>query len=72
VKLKEEMDELLNANSIEGKVEEMADLLEVVYAYCKYVGVNPTEVERVRKRKHVERGGFSISLLLEFGVAILA
>ncbi|MCL7748776.1 nucleoside triphosphate pyrophosphohydrolase [Halalkalibacter alkaliphilus] len=64
VKLKEEMDELLQAESIEARVEEMADLLEVLYSLSRHDGVEPEEIERVRQRKYDERGGFQEKILL--------
>lgn len=64
MKLKEEMDELLQAESTEDRVEEMADLLEVVYALGNHYGVEPSEIERVRERKQQERGGFEERILL--------
>ncbi|WP_026675357.1 nucleoside triphosphate pyrophosphohydrolase [Alkalihalobacterium bogoriense] len=64
VKLEEEMDELLKAESTAELVEEMADLLEVMYSLAKLRGVDPPEIEEVRKRKLDERGGFEERLLL--------
>jgi predicted house-cleaning noncanonical NTP pyrophosphatase (MazG superfamily) len=64
VKLNEEKDELLQAETTEERVEEMADLLEVVYALSRHYGVEPDEIERVRERKYQERGGFAKKILL--------
>jgi predicted house-cleaning noncanonical NTP pyrophosphatase (MazG superfamily) len=64
VKLKEEMDELLHAETTEERVEEMADLLEVVFALSRHYGVEPDEIERIRDRKYKERGGFAEKILL--------
>ncbi|MFA9458774.1 phosphoribosyl-ATP pyrophosphohydrolase [Halalkalibacter sp. AB-rgal2] len=64
VKLKEETDELLKAKLREEQVEEMADLLEVVYALGKLEGIEPGEIEHVRKKKRTERGGFEERIFL--------
>lgn len=64
VKLREEMDELLKSDTTDELVEEMADLLEVVYALGRHVGVKPDEVERVRQKKQAKRGGFQERILL--------
>ncbi|MDT8862128.1 nucleoside triphosphate pyrophosphohydrolase [Alkalihalobacillus sp. MEB130] len=64
MKLREEMDELLQAKFVEDRVEEMADLLEVMYALASLDGVDPHEIERVRERKQNERGGFKERILL--------
>ncbi|WP_368505208.1 phosphoribosyl-ATP pyrophosphohydrolase [Alkalihalophilus sp. As8PL] len=63
-KLKEEMNELLEATSRKDVVEEMADLLEVVYALGSIHGVQPDEIQQVRMRKQSERGGFSDRIFL--------
>ena len=39
-------------------VEELADIMEVVYALARAVGSSPDELERVRKDKADKRGGF--------------
>lgn len=46
-KLKEEVEEYLDDYSI----EEMADVMEVIYAILKYRGVSMEEVEKIRKQK---------------------
>ncbi|OLS38265.1 phosphoribosyl-ATP pyrophosphohydrolase [Alkalihalophilus pseudofirmus] len=64
VKLREEMGELLDAGKKEDIIEEMADLLEVVYALGVIHDITPEEVETVRKRKQNERGGFNDRIFL--------
>lgn len=59
-KLQEELDEYLES----GEVEELADLLEVIYAILDYEGVTREELEAIRQKKRDERGGFSKRLLL--------
>lgn len=46
-KLKEEVEEYLDDYSI----EEMADVMKVIYAILKYRGVSMEEVEKIRKQK---------------------
>ena len=46
-------------------VEELADIMEVVYALAEAVGSSPEELERVRKEKADERGGFEKKIFLE-------
>ncbi|MFC0469280.1 nucleoside triphosphate pyrophosphohydrolase [Halalkalibacter kiskunsagensis] len=64
VKLKEELEELIQAETTKERVEEMADLLEVVYALAHLDGVDPSEIERVREGKQQERGGFEERIFL--------
>jgi len=54
LKLCEETEEFVQS----GQVEELADLLEVIYALSRAKGMSPTELEAVRSRKCHERGGF--------------
>jgi len=46
-----------------GRVEELADVLEVVHALRAYHGVS--EVEQTRERKATERGRFAEGIVLE-------
>ena len=45
--------------------EELADLLEVLYAEAVARGFDLSEIERIRLRKKAERGAFEKRLLLE-------
>jgi predicted house-cleaning noncanonical NTP pyrophosphatase (MazG superfamily) len=60
LKLAEEMQEYLDS----GSVEELADLVEVVYALLDCAGVSHAEFEAIRKAKVEERGSFTKKLLL--------
>lgn len=60
-KLVEEVDEFLAADNI----EELADIIEVIYALAKFIGHNVNELEELRDKKHLERGGFDKRLFLE-------
>lgn len=46
-------------------LEEMADVLEVVYALADELGYDPTDVEQARIKKLQQRGGFTKGLILQ-------
>lgn len=60
-KLEEEVAEYLEDYS----VDELADIVEVIFAIVKFKGLDVNEFEALRLKKHKERGGFDsrISLL---------
>ena len=60
-KLQEEVAEFLES----GTPEELADVMEVVYALGEIAGVNPADLERIRAAKATERGGFEKKIILE-------
>jgi predicted house-cleaning noncanonical NTP pyrophosphatase (MazG superfamily) len=60
-KLLEETREFLDS----GRTEELADILEVVYALALSEHLTPFELEAMRQKKRSERGGFDRRLLLE-------
>ena len=60
-KLAEETEEFKKS----GNVEELADLLEVIYAICDLKGIGKREIESVRKKKAKERGAFKKQIILE-------
>jgi predicted house-cleaning noncanonical NTP pyrophosphatase (MazG superfamily) len=59
-KLQEEVAEFCKS----GKVEELADILEVVYALAAAEGVSQFQLDEIRKRKRNERGGFDQRIFL--------
>ena len=59
-KLQEELDEYQES----GKVEELADLLEIIYAILDHKGISRDKLEVIRRRKQQERGGFEKKLFL--------
>jgi predicted house-cleaning noncanonical NTP pyrophosphatase (MazG superfamily) len=61
LKLDEETAEYQQSNSI----EELADILEVVYAIAEARGSSAEEVEAIRSIKAANRGGFRKRILLE-------
>ena len=48
----------------DGNPEELADLLEVIYAAAKARGVSAEALNRIRDEKAAKRGGFEQKLLL--------
>jgi predicted house-cleaning noncanonical NTP pyrophosphatase (MazG superfamily) len=62
-KLNEEAAELRSAPENE-RIEELADILEVVRALAQYLGIDMAELERVAAAKRAERGGFAYGLWL--------
>jgi predicted house-cleaning noncanonical NTP pyrophosphatase (MazG superfamily) len=60
IKLKEELEEYLTDDNC----EELADMLEVIYAIAKTKGVSQQELESLRLKKADERGGFEEKIYL--------
>ena len=60
-KLKEEVNEYLADYS----VEEMADVMEVIYAILDFRGMSMEEVEKVRIDKREKKGGFNNKIFLK-------
>lgn len=61
IKLGEELNEYLE----DGSIEELADLVEVIYALLDCKGVTHDEFEKIRIAKVEERGAFKKRLLLK-------
>lgn len=59
-KLNEEVDEYHKDKNI----EELADILEVVYALCEAQGFTVKDLLNTYEKKHDERGGFSEKIFL--------
>lgn len=59
-KLNEEVDEYQSSH----EVEELADILEVVYALGQIEGQGPSELRKIREEKRAERGGFEEGIVL--------
>lgn len=47
------------------EVEELADVLEVVYALAQIYNTSPQQLERLRATKAEQRGGFTLGIYLE-------
>lgn len=58
------LDEELAEYHKEKNVEELADLIEVIYAAANARGYSIEHLEEVRKQKFDERGGFKNKILL--------
>lgn len=65
-KLQEEVTEFLEAKSNTHKLEEMADILEVLRACLALQGNSFEQLESIRKIKEQERGGFYKKLFTTF------
>lgn len=59
-KLVEEVDEYLES----GETEELADILEVIYAIGNYKGLDESELNNVREDKKNKRGAFDKGIRL--------
>ena len=60
-KLQEEVDEFLEFSN----EEELADILEVIYALCDLYKIDKNELEQLRKEKAKKRGGFKERIILD-------
>ena len=65
VKLREKLSEEVAEFLESGKSEELADILEVVYALAQQQGLSVSALEQVRAQKAAERGGFSQRIILK-------
>ena len=59
------LDEELAEYHTDQNIEELADLMEVIYAAAKARGYSAEELENVRKSKAEKRGAFNKKLLLK-------
>jgi len=64
------LDEELAEYHSDQNIEELADLVEVIYAAARARGYSLEQLESVRKEKAVKRGGFEKRILLK-SVSIL-
>ena len=63
-KLKEECNEVINAKGMD-RIEEIADLLEVMHSLVEIEDKTMEDVEKVRIGKKLKRGGFSDKIYLK-------
>ena len=63
-KLNEELDEYKLAQTSEQSLEELADILEIIYALGEIYGASKEELEELRKEKAEKRGGFKEKIKL--------
>ena len=62
--LEKKLTEEVNEYSESKDVEELADLLEVIYRISELRGVNSDELEKIRRDKAEKRGKFANNLFL--------
>lgn len=58
IKFMEEASEVCNAKSSQALLEEFADIMEVMAAWCQLYGYNVDDVIKIQQKKFQERGGF--------------
>lgn len=63
-KLHEELGEYEATTNHHDALEELADLLELVYALAAVHGAAPEQLEKIRQEKAEKRGGFAKKLFL--------
>lgn len=61
----EKLNEELKEYYEDGSIEELADLLEVIYAAAKARGYTAEQLEDIRREKLLKRGGFEKKILLK-------
>ena len=62
--LEQKLDEEVREFHGSGDLEELADILEVIYALSNLAGCSMDELEEIRRRKWEERGGFDQRIFL--------
>ena len=64
VYLEAKLDEEVGEYHRDKTIEELADILEVVYALAASQGISVEELSEIYRHKHAARGGFGKKLLL--------
>lgn len=64
-KLLEEYNEVINAKLQEDRIEELADMLEVIESLAHIEGKTLNDIIETAKKKKVKRGGFDKKIFLE-------
>lgn len=64
-KLNEEYQEVLGTTTSEERIEELADMLEIIDALAALEGKTLEDVVEVKKQKSLKRGGFEKRIFLE-------
>lgn len=62
--LEKKLDEEVGEYHRDKNAEELADILEVVYALSESIGCSRVELEKIYRDKHNARGGFEKKILL--------
>lgn len=65
-KLYEEIEEYLESENNQEATEELADLIEVIYALAKTHGISQERLEQIRLNKLKPRGAFEKKVYLEY------
>lgn len=63
-KLEEELAEYLATDTASNALEELADMMEILYALAEAHDSSPEELEQIREEKASVRGGFSKRIYL--------
>ena len=66
VKLEEKLYEEVEEYQEDKSLDEMADVLEVLYSICSARGYTAAELEAEREKKAKNRGGFKDRIFLEY------
>ena len=66
IELEKKLNEEVAEYQQDKNLEEMADVLEVLYAICEARGYTIEQLEEKRKAKADERGGFKDKIYLEY------
>ena len=64
ISLEKKLDEEVAEYHESKEIEELADVMEVLYALCEAKGHSVDELIKVYEKKHIERGGFSKRIFL--------
>lgn len=64
-KLREKLTEEVNEFLEEPNKEELADILEVIFALCDYHNITKEDLELARKEKNEKRGAFKEKIILD-------
>ncbi|MFP4514444.1 MAG: hypothetical protein ACLFNO_00320 [Parcubacteria group bacterium] len=64
-KLRAKLQEEVNEFFEDSNEEELADILEVVYALCDFYNFDKKKLEQIRKDKLKKRGGFKDRIILD-------
>lgn len=65
LKLKEKLQEEVNEFLESEKVEEIADIMEVIEAILIYRRISSSQILKIKKKKFEERGSFNKKIVLE-------
>jgi predicted house-cleaning noncanonical NTP pyrophosphatase (MazG superfamily) len=65
-KLLEKLEEEIREFRKESNADELADILEVIYAIRDFKKISPAGLEKIRKEKAKKRGAFRKRIILDF------